>query len=170
MSDVISVAKVKNYDMESLKKQGEQQAQPDQLISNNGFYPDISLLEVRNVMRIDGTVTNARLTLALVEAIAFVNDELRPFQQRSKNADVFSLEELEAEQINGTSIVLQRYKRAVYCFTVANLYERYRAYDSTKEGAEKGEEFNDSVDDLKRDGMFAIRDILKQNRINVELI
>lgn len=121
-------------------------------------------------MRIDGTVTNDRLQTAIIEAIATVNQELKPFQSAVKNSDVFTLEELESEQINGESILLQRYKRAVYCLTVANLYERYRAYDTTKDGAEKAEEFENSVDDLRRDARFAIRDILGKTRINVELI
>ena len=77
---------------------------------------------------------------------------------------------MESEQINGESILVQRYKRGVYCLTVANLYERYRAYDTTKDGAEKAEEFENSVDDLRRDARFAIRDILGKTRVDVELI
>lgn len=170
MTDVISVQKVKSYDMDQLKKQSDLQAEQNHIISNNGFYPDISLTALRNQMRIDGTVTNARLTLAVVEAIAYVNDELRPFQQQIKNSNYFSLEEMTADVINGESILVQRYIRAVYCFTVANLYERYRAYDTTKEGNEHAEEYENAIDDLRRDGLFAIRDILQQTRINVELI
>ncbi|MGX2951352.1 head completion/stabilization protein [Ursidibacter sp. B-7004-1] len=53
---------------------------------------------------------------------------------------------------------------------MANLYERYRSFDSTKEGADKAQEYENSVDDLRRDARFAIRDLLNINRWTSELI
>ncbi|MDH2998115.1 phage head protein [Pasteurellaceae bacterium LFhippo2] len=134
-------------------------------ITNNGFFPDLNLLDVRNAMRVDGTVTDERLKIAVIEAMASTNDQLKPLQNK-----YHSLEDIQADEINGESIVELRYKRAVYCLAMANLYERYRSYDSTKEGAEKAEQFENSVDDLRRDARFAIRDLLNIKRWTVELI
>lgn len=136
-------------------------------ISNNGFFPDILLADVRNAMRTDGTITENRLKNAVIEAIAHVNGELKPLQQRSKAT---ALDEIPADEIDGESLLIHRYKRAVYCWAMANLYERYRSFDSTKEGAEKADDFEQSVDELRRDARFAIRDLLNVHRWTAELI
>lgn len=170
MSNTIAINKVKNYAMDDLKRHADKQAIDNEFIQNNGFFPDISLLDVRNTMRLDGTVTNERLKMELIEAMATVNHALKNYQKRIKEKGIDSLDDIDEEQINGESIVINRYKRAVYCLTIANLNERYRSYDTTKQGAEKAQEFEESVDDLRRDARFAIRDILGQHRMTVELI
>lgn len=137
------------------------------LISNNGFFPDISLNEVRTAMRADGTISEIRLKNAVIEAIATVNQELAPLRQQAK---VSSLESLKADEIDGEHLYVWRYKRAVFCLAMANLYERYRSFDSTKDGVEKAEQYENSVDDLRRDARFAIRDLLNINRWTAELI
>ncbi|MGX3020911.1 head completion/stabilization protein [Ursidibacter sp. B-7004-1] len=139
----------------------------NEYIRNNGFFPDISLSDVRNAMRADGTVTENRLKNAVIEAITSVNQELKPLMQKSK---VSALDEIDSEEIAGESLLIHRYKRAVYCLAMANLYERYRSFDSTKEGADKAQEYENSVDDLRRDARFAIRDLLNINRWTSELI
>lgn len=141
--------------------------QPDDNITNNGFFPDITLTEIRNAIRADGTITDERLKIAVIESIANVNSELKVLQEQTTYSQ---LANIPADTINGESILLSRYKRAVFCFAMANLYERYRSYDTTKEGAEKAEDFENSIGDLRRDGRFAIRDLLKINRWTVELI
>ena len=115
--------------------------QQDDVIYNNGFFPDISLLAIRNSMRIDGTVTAERLKHATIEAISTVNQDLKPLRLQ-----------------------------AVYCLAVANLYERYRSYDNTKEGYRKGDELLESAGDLRRDYHYTVRDMLNQNRMIAELI
>lgn len=56
----------------------------DAIMTNDSFYPDISLLAVRNTMRIDGTVTQERLQHAIIEAIISVNHDLRAFQEKER--------------------------------------------------------------------------------------
>lgn len=161
MTDVITIPKTtQTKDQSALKATGY-------VVTNNGFFPDVSLSDVRNAMKTDGTVTENRLKNAVIEAIATVNQELKPLQQRSKQA---SLDEIPSDEIDGESLLVLRYKRAVYCLATANLYERYRSFDSTKDGAEKADEFENSVDDLRRDARFAIRDLLNTNRWTSELI
>lgn len=170
MHNSIAIKKVKNYAMDDLKRQAEEQATDNEIIQNNGFFPDIHLLDVRNAMRIDGTVTNERLKMEVIEAMATANNALKHYQKTLKEKHIHRLEDMDDEKINGENIVIQRYKRAVYCFALANLNERYRSYDTTKQGAEKAQDFEQSVDDLRRDGRFAIRDIVGQHRMIVELI
>lgn len=139
-------------------------------IQNNGFFPNLSLNAIREQMRVDGTVTDQRLLMATCEAMATVNHALKTFRLANQKNGIASLNDTESEQLNGESVNLLRYRRAVMCYALANLYERYTAFDLTQQGADKAEKYNDSVDDLKRDAQIAIRDILNQERISVSLI
>jgi len=99
--------------------------------------------------------------------MASVNAELSTFKIQSKHD---SLEQITAPSINGESVLIYRYKRAVSCLALANLYERYASYDSTNDGEKKMAQLKDSIDELRRDARFAISDILGRKRVDAELI
>ena len=50
--------------------------QKDELIKNNGFFPDIQTRDFQLQTRVDGTVTPERLKSTLLNAIIEVNREL----------------------------------------------------------------------------------------------
>ena len=99
--------------------------------------------------------------------MASVNAELSTFKTQSKHD---GLEQITAPYINGESVLIYRYKRAVSCLALANLYERYAGYDTTNDGERKMEMLQESIDQLRRDARFAVSDMLATHRINVELI
>lgn len=168
MSDIISVKRVNGYQMASSQQAIIQHSETDIIVSNNGFFPDIALNDLRNTMRIDGTVTNERLKFAVIEAIATANQDLADFRQ--KQAQHQQLSDCSKEIINGENVLVQRYKRAVYCLAIANLNERYRSYDTTKNGEDNAERLEETINDLRRDARFAIRDMQGMSRISVRLI
>lgn len=67
-------------------------------------------------------------------------------------------------------MLIYRYKRAVNCLALANLYERYASYDSTNDGEKKMDLLKDSINELRRDARFAISDIIGKRRVDAELI
>ncbi|MEJ6522086.1 head completion/stabilization protein [Shewanella bicestrii] len=140
------------------------------IITNGPFWPDIEPDVLRKTMRLDGTVTNERLEHAVINAALQVNSDLKNWRIGNQLLGFDSLVQVPAEQINGQSIYLQLYLRAVYCLTKANLIERYSDFDSTAKGLKAGEELTDSITDLRRDARFAIRDILGESHVTVELI
>ncbi|MCD8558877.1 MAG: head completion/stabilization protein [Shewanella xiamenensis] len=140
------------------------------IITNGPFWPDIEPDVLRQTMRLDGTVTNERLEHAVINAALQVNSDLKNWRIGNQLLGFDSLVQVPAEQINGQSIYLQLYLRAVYCLTKANLIERYSDFDSTAKGLKAGEELTDSITDLRRDARFAIRDILGESHVTVELI
>lgn len=142
----------------------------DEVIINNGFFPDIQLSEIRNAMRIDGTVTNERLKHSALDAMQTVNRDLKDFRLKAQTQGKSRLSLCDEEQLNDESELVYLYKRAVFCLTTANLYERYRSFDSTREGDQKAEQLIDTAGDLKRDYHFAVRDILGGNRMIAELV
>lgn len=142
----------------------------DEIIINNGFFPDIQLSEIRNAMRIDGTVTNERLKHSALDAMQTVNRDLKDFRLKAQTQGKSRLSVCDEERINDESELSYLYKRAVFCLTTANLYERYRSFDSTREGDQKADQLIDTAGDLKRDYHFAVRDILGGNRMIAELV
>lgn len=140
------------------------------VIPNNSFWPDIDMGDARDVMRLDGTVTDVRLKHSLVEAMVSTNNELKAYRNGKEAVGFNHLVDVPAEQISGESVQIHHYRRAVYCLAKANLIERYRDFDSTGSGNKKADELDEQPCDLRRDARWAIRDFLGRSRCTIELI
>ncbi|MDX7854348.1 head completion/stabilization protein, partial [Aeromonas caviae] len=128
-------------------------------IDSSPFWPAISLPDLRDTVRLDGTVTTARLKHAVIDAITSVNRDLAGWRRAREAEGVATLAAVPGEVINGESAYLHSYRRAVYAMTRANLLERYTDYSATGDGDVAAAKIISS-DDLYRDARFAIRDIL----------
>lgn len=139
-------------------------------IANSPFWPAISLPDLRETVRLDGTVTTARLTHAVVDAITSVNRDLADWRSARQAEGHTTLAAVPSDVINNESVHLHSYRRAVYAMTRANLLERYTDYSATGDGVKGADAKIVSSDDLYRDARFAIRDILGTTHNTVELI
>lgn len=139
-------------------------------IGNLAFFPTIVPADVRDMQRIDGTVTPGRLRWAVLEAMASVNGELAVWADGKKAQGFATLADVPAAQLDGESIHVQRYRRAVACLANANLAERYRGIDIKHEGHREADKLDKTVDELRRDARHAITDVLGLPRVTVELI
>ncbi|WP_420804280.1 head completion/stabilization protein [Yersinia ruckeri] len=142
----------------------------DITITSTAFWPEISLNQLRKVMRLDGNVTTERLKEAVIEAISNTNGQLRAWRIEQEAAGVLKLEEVEAEKVNGESIRVQRYRRAIYCHAKANLTERYRDADTTGDGNKRADALDPQITDLWRDARWAISDVQGRERGIAELV
>lgn len=141
-----------------------------QPINSGYFWPVIDPVAARREMKLDGTVTPNRLRAALIEAIASVNAELAGWQRTRIAGGANQLADVPADRIDGESILIQRWTRAVYCMAVAILNERSTTFDSTDAGIKKGDELTQASDDLRRDARWAISDMQGIGRSCIELI
>ncbi|MGQ5524840.1 head completion/stabilization protein [Chitinimonas sp. PSY-7] len=139
-------------------------------IINTPFFPSIRLSEVREVQRLDSTVTPPRLRHAVVEAMASANAELAVWADQQKSRGHMSLAVVPVDAIGGESIYAMRYRRAVYCFAAANLIERLRHFDSTKSGHEEADALEHNIGELLRDARHALNDIMGKSRCTVALL
>ncbi|MDY7764473.1 head completion/stabilization protein [Aeromonas caviae] len=139
-------------------------------IDSSPFWPAISLPDLRDTVRLDGTVTTARLKHAVIDAITSVNRDLADWRRARQAEGVATLAAVPGEVINGESAYLHSYRRAVYAMTRANLLERYADYSATGDGVKGADAKIISSDDLYRDARFAIRDILGTTHNTVALI
>lgn len=139
-------------------------------IENDGFFPDIEPGAVREAARIPTSITPARLRAAILGAIMTVAYDLRAFAARSIADGHVTLAAIPAPQLNGQSVQLIRYNRAVALYAKAELIERHRDFDTTSAGGNQAEELTPTIGELRRDALHAVRDILGKARTTIDLI
>ncbi len=138
-------------------------------VTTDPFWPAISLRDLRLACRISGRTTTARLLHAATEAVIHVSDELLPWAQRQQEAGFTQLGVVPARKINGVSVKVYRYRRAVYAITRALILENMRDVDTTEHGDRKADALEPQADTLWRDARWAIADIQGTQRIYAEL-
>lgn len=139
-------------------------------IENIDFYPDISPTDCRAVIRLEQNITAERLRAALVNAIVYVNENLSTWKAEQVAAGMAALDDIPADTIDGLSINLQHYHRAVYHHAKAELIDQYLDADSTGTGSQRAEDKADTADDYRRQSILAIRRLLGRPQSTVELI
>lgn len=142
----------------------------DGIVSNDGWLPDVDLASLRAGYRIRDVVTPERLETAVVGAMLAVRADLREWIAARRAEGATSLGNVPADSIAGQSVLVLAYRRAIGAYTRAELIEGYRDTDLTGRGERKVDELDPSVDELRRDALHAIRDILGVGRTSVELI
>ncbi|HBP6039340.1 MULTISPECIES: head completion/stabilization protein [Pseudomonas aeruginosa group] len=139
-------------------------------ISNDTFWPEIDGQQLRAAMRIDSSVTDARLEVATVNTMIEANRELAGYRAAREAEGIDSLAEVPAPNIKGESQLLHLYRRVIYCGALAELIERYNSFDATNSGDQKVTEEQSSPDQLRRDARKALRTILGISHTTVELL
>ncbi|SDE41442.1 head completion/stabilization protein [Paraburkholderia lycopersici] len=145
-------------------------APTDLIVENIAWFPSIDLGRMREDVRLDGTVTHARLREAVIAAIDDVNRELASWRATQEAAGAAQLADVPADSIGGESVQLSRYRRAVYFLARADLTEKYRDFDSTKSGAADADERMTTIDADRRNARNAINDMRGLARTTIELI
>ncbi|NMX74656.1 head completion/stabilization protein [Pseudomonas sp. WS 5532] len=139
-------------------------------INTDPFWPSIDLDVLRATLRIDASVTPARLETAVIAAAINLNSELSKWRATQLAAGYESLADVPGDRIEGVSVKAHLYRRAIEAATGAEVCERYRDYSATNKGNEKAEETAPTIDDYRRDLRWAVRDFLSLSRTTVELI
>lgn len=139
-------------------------------IQAGNFWPAIDPVEARAAMRLDGTVTDIRLRHALIEAIASVADELADWRRAQQAKGWHQLQAIEAETVDGESVLVLRWRRAIHASAGADLAERYRSFDSSGSGKARADELDLTADSLRAMARLAIRSLLGRPAITVALI
>ena len=139
-------------------------------INTDPFWPSIDLEQLRATLRIDNSVTPARLETAVIAAAINLNRELKAWKATQLAAGYATLAEVPDDKVNDVSVQAHLYRRAIEAGTGAEVCERYRDYSATNTGNDKAEESIPTTDDYRRDLRWAVRDFLGISRTTVELI
>ncbi|HEX8555925.1 MAG TPA: head completion/stabilization protein, partial [Sphingomonas sp.] len=120
-------------------------------IANDGWFPAIEPAAFREQLRIRDAVTPARAREALIAAILAVGRDLAVWSALHRLAGATALDEVPAPTLDGTSVLVLLYRRAVFTAAKAEVVERYRDTDLTSAGQRKAEDLEPSVSELRRD-------------------
>lgn len=140
------------------------------VISNDGFFPDLDPVQLREMARVTSSVPPARWRAALVGAMLTCANDLDEWADQQRALGRESLADVPAKAIDGISRHVHAYQRAIGCFAKAEVIERYRDFDTTGAGGKAIDEMEGSVGQLRRDATHAIRDILGRRRTTVEAL
>ncbi|MEW5698705.1 head completion/stabilization protein [Pseudomonas synxantha] len=139
-------------------------------INTDPFWPSIDLDSLRATLRIDASVTPARLETAVISAAINLNRELSDWRAAQQAAGYGTLDAVPGDRIKDVSVKAHLYRRAIEAGTGAEVCERFRDYSATNTGNNKAEEVAPTIDDYRRDLRWAVRDFLEKSRTTVELI
>ncbi len=148
----------------------ENPAPTEDTVISDGWFPNIDLVQMRAVMRLDGTITPIRLKTAVQGAVIQVNQELHAWQQTQQEAGFTSLAHIPSPTIDGQSILVWYYVRAVSHVSVAELQSQYRDFASTHKGCEHAEGLESRIEEERRLARCALRALLQKTAITAELI
>ena len=143
---------------------------PSGHINTDPFWPSIDLDALRATLRVDASVTPARLETACITAAINLNRELKDWRVIQQATGYSELAQVPTEQVQDVSALVHLYRRAIEAGTGAEVCERYRSYDSTNTGNKNADDLTPNIDDYRRDLRWAVRDFLGINRTTVELI
>ncbi|EKN3753324.1 head completion/stabilization protein [Yersinia enterocolitica] len=140
------------------------------VIENTFFWPAVDPIKLRELLRLEGTVTAERLRFTIKGAMAEINAELFDYRRQQMAIGCKALGDVQAEQMDGENMQLAEYQRAVCAVTAALLAERYRGYDASARGDKRAEAIENSVGEWWRDARHSIRNITGQPHNIVDLI
>lgn len=143
-------------------------------ISSSPFWPTLNTETARDVLRLDGTVTDARLLHSLVYGVSAINSDLFQWRNAQMAAGYDTLASVPAELISindvAESTKVMLYRRAVFAITKALLMERTRSYDTTGDGHDAADQLTPAIDECYRDAHWCVREIQGNPRTTVDLI
>ncbi|RRE18554.1 head completion/stabilization protein [Klebsiella pneumoniae] len=129
-------------------------------VTAGSFWPEIALSDVRMEMRINGAVTTSRLKQAVIEGVSHTLDQLADWQAVQLAAGYTQLDDVPAVKVNGESVKVHRYRRAVFSIARAHILGTNRDVDTTGDAGEKrAASLALQADDMWRDARWAISDI-----------
>lgn len=149
----------------------EPPAAPDpQIITGDGWWPDVDLAKLREIVRIDTTVTPARLREAAADAMIELGAELGEWRAPLEAAGHANLHAVPAPQVDGQSQKVTLYTRAIYSTVAADLAERLQDISATAAGVERAQELACPADEHRRNARWAIARLTGKSHVVVELI
>ena len=144
------------------------------VVGNDEFFPTIDCEALRNDIRMDGTVTAARLKLAVVDAMLAINTELQPWRTEQEKAGHATLADVPAPRLGGESAKVHQYRKAIYAHVGASLAEAYRDMDTLPQGAGKEPRVMAAleirVDTFHQQLRWAVADLQGKSRVIAELL
>jgi hypothetical protein len=142
----------------------------DNFVAADDWWPSISIAAFRSEYRIDPSATDERCRAAIRAAMVSALIDLDAWQVDQIAQGYTGLETVPGRMLDGVSVRVILWQRAVCCFAKADLIESHRDSDATGAGERSNAYVDDTILQLRRDASHAIRDIRNRTRLFAELV
>lgn len=139
----------------------------DQVVPNDGFFPDLGVAEMRDQTGLGSVFGPERIAAVLQAAMIEVNADLADWRGGLGTA---TLAEVPAPSYGGVSAKVILYKTGVYTRARAALIDTTRDYDSTKSGHGRADALEETADSWLAQSNEALARLIDRPRTVVELI
>lgn len=138
--------------------------------SSEAFFPDIDTDPIYKLYRLPGELPEELIDDCLIRAIAEVNTRLQSWKEAKELDGHAALADVPAPVVNGESVNLKQYPRAVYCLAKAEILKETITVDR-KEVAENTAKTSEETEDKYREfAGKAIRYIMGKRSVGVHVI
>lgn len=138
-------------------------------ISNDGFYPDLTVDELRNRTGLGSEFKDARIIALAVDAMIEINTTIMSWRQ-SLNPAYSQLASIPCAAYGDEPEKVHLYKTALCTRIRAVVLETTRDYDSTRDGHNKADQLEAVSGTWFRQSAEAIARLTDRNRATIELI
>jgi hypothetical protein len=149
----------------------DQECTEVEVLPNAPFFGSlIRLSQYRAASRIDRTAADAQVIAALRAAIAWTNGELDLWYEACVLNGFQSIDDVPSPAHQIDDFIVACYKRAVFSWADSLLCENYRDFDSSGDGATRGDAMAERIENHRREAIYAIADLTAQRRNRYELL
>ena len=149
---------------------GKHPLPPEGQIENQPFWPVIDLREFSVNYRTPNELNPGTVTEHLVQAMTDINLRLSVFKFEYESQGYLNLEDVPADTIAGESILMILYRRAISCRAKASICRDYPTIDRREPAENQAKSAPETETVYLRFADEAIRQMLSETDITVELI
>lgn len=139
-------------------------------ITNDGFFPNLTLAEFVTLFAIPSTIENDLLKAKLLVAMGEVNQKLASFKEQQIEKGFADLAGVPGDQLGGQNAKVYTYKTAVYSSAKADLINTNVSLARRAEAENSAASAAQLLGHYKRESTNAIARIMGRDAIGVHLI
>ena len=142
----------------------------EQAIENDGFWPDLSLVEFQKGYRLPAEYLVDMLATDLTTAMIEVNHDLAKRKGQCQNVGVTTVESAHPMVLPERTFHAATYKRAVYCRAKASLLTQFATVTRRESAENTGKELPERGETFLEFSQQAVRSLQGRGRITAALL
>ncbi|RMV97121.1 head completion/stabilization protein [Pseudomonas caricapapayae] len=142
----------------------------EQPITNDGFWPDLSLAEFQKGYRLPAEYLIEMLTADLTMAMIEVNTDLAKLKARWQGTGVSNVESADTTVLPERTFQAATYKRAVYSRAKASLLTQFATVNRRESAENVGKELPERSETFLAFSQAAVRSLQGRGRITAALL
>lgn len=142
----------------------------EQVIENDGFWPDLSMAEFQKGYRLPGDYLGEMLAADLNMAMVEVNSDLAKLKAQWQDAGVSRVESADTTILPERSFQAATYKRAVYYRAKASLLSQFATVSRRESAENTGKEAPERSESFLAFSQQAVRALQGRGRITAALL